>query len=298
MFDGTYHFERFAREQKSVLVKFPIIVVNIPVGWQDSYCFHEHDTMELAIITEGRGHHILAGKKSPVHKGDVLLVPPGVSHAYVNDDLSLSLVNIIFDGAKLPIPPLDSQEIPLISHFFPFSKHEKAEYTAKPILHLESDAVLQDVLNQCKILVKELTFAMPGNTFSSLVRFLNIVITLLRAAPAASAQSKRKLPFGLGEVLKHIDEHFTEQIPLSTLASKAFLSVRSFQMKFKQATERTVTDYITRKRLSLAKSLLAEGGNSIQEVAAECGFYDGTYFTRIFRKYVGKTPSQFRKGHK
>jgi AraC-like DNA-binding protein len=57
----------------------------------------------------------------------------------------------------------------------------------------------------------------------------------------------------------------------------------------------TLTDYINTKRLQRAVSLLRSSGNSIQEVAEQCGFLDMNYFSRLFKRYYGISPREFRK---
>lgn len=296
MYDGLYSVEKYIKEQNSVLTEFPIIVVKVKSGVHKNRCFHEHNTMELAIITEGNGLHIFNGLEAPVHKGDVLLIPPGIIHAYENGEHPLGVINIIFDGARLPIPPLDGAEIPLFPYFFPFLKHERLEYTVQPIMHIGDEELFQDVVHLCDKLHEELTSVFSGNVLSSLVMFLNIVMLLLRYATPMRNRVKT-ISFGIGEVLKYIDDPYTEPITLESLAKKSYMSVRSFQIKFKKATGYTVRDYIIRKRISLAKNLLIKGDGHILSVAGTCGFNDLSYFTKTFRKFTRMTPSQFRIKH-
>ena len=56
----------------------------------------------------------------------------------------------------------------------------------------------------------------------------------------------------------------------------------------------TVTDYINRIRVNRAANLLRKTSLSIQQVAEQCGFSDGNYFTRIFRKLEEVTPNEYR----
>lgn len=56
----------------------------------------------------------------------------------------------------------------------------------------------------------------------------------------------------------------------------------------------TVTDYINRIRVNRATGLLRKTSLSIQQVAEQCGFSDGNYFSRIFRKFENVTPNEYR----
>ena len=73
--------------------------------------------------------------------------------------------------------------------------------------------------------------------------------------------------------------------------SKGYLSDR-----FKKETGKTVTQYIWDKRLSYAAHLLKDTTLQVQTVAQHCGIMDVQYFSKIFKKQVGKTPKEYRDG--
>jgi AraC family transcriptional regulator len=56
----------------------------------------------------------------------------------------------------------------------------------------------------------------------------------------------------------------------------------------------SVGEYLRRLHVSRARALLAEGRTSLAQVARECGFYDQSHLTRVFRRYLGVTPAVFR----
>nr|WP_289847775.1 helix-turn-helix transcriptional regulator [Vibrio hepatarius] len=71
-----------------------------------------------------------------------------------------------------------------------------------------------------------------------------------------------------------------------------YMSERSLQRRFKLATERTFTDYLTEIRLDYAcRHLLA--GQKVSDVAFECGFNDPSYFSQRFKHRFGVSPTQF-----
>nr|WP_275436227.1 helix-turn-helix transcriptional regulator [Vibrio sp. Of14-4] len=71
-----------------------------------------------------------------------------------------------------------------------------------------------------------------------------------------------------------------------------YTSERSLQRRFKSATERTFTDYLTEVRLDYACRRLLNG-QKVSDVAFECGFNDPSYFSRRFRHRFGVSPTQF-----
>ena len=68
-----------------------------------------------------------------------------------------------------------------------------------------------------------------------------------------------------------------------------------FSKLFKQETGGNFIEYLTEVRLRNARELLKDSGLSIKEICAESGYSDPNYFSRIFKKYEGVTPSEFRE---
>ena len=72
------------------------------------------------------------------------------------------------------------------------------------------------------------------------------------------------------------------------------LSVSRFSKVFKKETDVAPSEYLITARIEKAKQLLAETGLSVLEVAEKTGFYDQSYFGRVFKKYTGISPGKFR----
>lgn len=95
--------------------------------------------------------------------------------------------------------------------------------------------------------------------------------------------------------LQHIEEHATESIRPARLALELGVPYASLRRRFRQQTGFSLQEYAIAVRIRLAKNLLVSGELSVQEVAAECGFSDPYYFTRLFTRRVGMNPSSFRR---
>jgi len=93
---------------------------------------------------------------------------------------------------------------------------------------------------------------------------------------------------------RYIDVHYAEAISLDTLASEVFVSPVYLSFLFKQVETMNVTDYLTQVRLDHAKELLRGASVKTYEIARLVGYQDEKYFSRLFKKKVGLTPSEFR----
>lgn len=97
------------------------------------------------------------------------------------------------------------------------------------------------------------------------------------------------------EALSFIYHNSNQSLTIERLCHQLHINRNSLNSRFKQATGHTVIDYVIELRIHLAKQALAFTTLSIDEIAASNGFQDQTYFTKLFKKREGKTPSQYRK---
>ena len=97
------------------------------------------------------------------------------------------------------------------------------------------------------------------------------------------------------KAIAHIDSDLNGELGLKTLAELQGINASYLSTLFKKETGQTITDYVNQKRMHLAVQLLGGTRLQIQTVAQHCGIPDVNYFTKVFKKYVGKTPGQFRQ---
>lgn len=91
-----------------------------------------------------------------------------------------------------------------------------------------------------------------------------------------------------------IELHLFSNLKLEQLAKLCNQSLSSFKREFKKEFDDSPTNYIIGKKIEKAQELLRMTSLSINEIAYEVGFQDQLYFTRLFKKRTGMTPSNFR----
>ena len=97
------------------------------------------------------------------------------------------------------------------------------------------------------------------------------------------------------QIAKFIDRHYAEDVTIERLVREFYISPYHLSHMFKQKTGYSVKQYLLRRRLGEAQIRLAITQDSIQTIAEESGFADASYFSRIFFKHVGLTPTEYRK---
>lgn len=97
------------------------------------------------------------------------------------------------------------------------------------------------------------------------------------------------------QINQFISEHYREEIGRNEIARWLFLTPEHVSRMYKKQTGVSLTDYINMYRIEKAKALLEETESSVSEIAVKVGYDNFTYFSTLFKKYVGITPNQYRK---
>lgn len=95
-------------------------------------------------------------------------------------------------------------------------------------------------------------------------------------------------------VIMRIDSDLTADLSLSAIAAYIKTNPSYLSTQFKKETGSTLTDYVNRKRVEHALLLLNSTSMQIQTIAQYCGIPDVNYFTKLFKKYINKTPKDYR----
>jgi ligand-binding sensor protein/AraC-like DNA-binding protein len=96
----------------------------------------------------------------------------------------------------------------------------------------------------------------------------------------------------------YIDKHYPNNLTVEAIADAACLSPGYAGRIFKEQLGLPIMDYVLKVRIDKSKKLLLNPHYQIQAIAEKVGYGDAGYFTKVFRKFEGITPTQFRKIHK
>ncbi len=97
------------------------------------------------------------------------------------------------------------------------------------------------------------------------------------------------------KAINFINENYKNDISLDDISQMVGISAYYFSKLFKNETGTNFIDYLTNLRISKAKELLDLGRLSVKEIGMEVGYPDPNYFSRIFKKNVGKSPSEYKE---
>ena len=122
-------------------------------------------------------------------------------------------------------------------------------------------------------------------------KIIELVMECLSTESVADANARSKIQMAIG----YIQEHFAENLTVNVLAEHYGMSPNYFSSMFKKEMSRSAVNYITELRINQARELLYHSELSVVDISKKVGYEDSQYFFRVFKKYLGMTPLQYRE---
>jgi len=252
---------------------------------------HSHGFDELVIVLKGTAMHVIDGQEFPVKSGDVFVIARDHAHQY-QEMHGLALANILFDGEALMMGQWDIRALPGFHALFSLEPAFRAQHNFRSRLQL-SERQINRVNEIIHDLTRETEARSPGYRVMAKGLFMQLAVHLSRCYSDEPTDESLDL-LRLGDAIAYIETHYAEKISLDELAKKSHLSKRHFLRIFHDCIGRSPIDHLMHVRIQKAADLLRHTNRTITDIAFDCGFSDGNYFTRCFRKITGETPRQYR----
>ena len=237
-----------------------------------------HDDYLMIYCLEGKGRFSAATSESTLEMGDLLIVPAGLNHRYAAD-------------------PADPWTI-YWTHFEGLRAAEFALHTGIPCnnagyqihqvgLHAQLISDFE-ALMEARNSVQELASHIYA---ANQLRQILSHIALLRSTESIKGQRETA---ELERVHSLMRSHLHEKLDLDTLAAAVNLSKFHFVKRYRELSGTTPINRFIQLKIERACHLLDTTDKEIKEVAYAVGYDDAYYFSRIFRKQLGISPSQYR----
>ncbi|UQZ91000.1 hypothetical protein C4J81_17965 [Deltaproteobacteria bacterium Smac51] len=120
------------------------------------------------------------------------------------------------------------------------------------------------------------------------------------ASPEADCQNSLADDFPAGtdqrvwQAVEYMEQNLSRPLTVELVAETAGLSSRQLERLFHHYVKNTPAEYFRRLRLRHARWLLRNTAKAIRDIAMECGFTDGSHFTKRYKEYYGHSPSRER----
>ena len=178
-----------------------------------------------------------------------------------------------------------------------YGEHEKDIQTKvlEFVMYAEKEAFIQGGM-QYSFLYRQnyLNEVLGCKSYTELRRWF--LEKMSKACSDLTKKKQEKEVSVIGKSKEYINQKFSKDISLEEVAKHVDISSYYFSKLFKEEEGMNFIDYVTNLRIEKAKRLLKEGNVSIKEVCVESGYTDPNYFSRIFKKVVGITPTEYKEG--
>ena len=253
--------------------------------------WHSHEGFELVFLVDGATAYEFAGRTTvELRGGHFLVVPPGLVHRGLQDVRSPSTIC----GLALKASPP--------------SAWKRTTFTADDVRHLRT--ALENASRKVhpfnpalRWLVRRLmeeTASYPGSPHRAEA---GIALRALICAVLVEAMRQMLMPVTVPKqfvaaAVAYLRQHLHEPVGMADLVRHVgFSRARMFDM-FKAQTGLTPHDYLQRMRIEKAQEQLRQTKLSVTEIGMAVGFSSGQYFSTVFARYSGVSPTGFRKGAK
>ena len=222
----------------------------------------------LEYIVSGKGYLEINGNNHIVEQGMAYLLEPGSSHRYganKNDPYKKYWVNFYGD---IFIQILEAYGLSGINTF--------------NNVDLSKDFVKLFNLEKKSIYNNQIYKEAGSIIFNMLMKLVD------------ASEKKPKESSLAADIIRKLDESITSNISIEQICSELYISKSKLMREFKKYYHTTPHEYLLDRKMSLAKTILANKYQSIKSIAERLDFADEHYFTNVFKKRVGMTPTQFR----
>lgn len=255
---------------------------------EKAMAMHIHNCYEVYYSISGAKQFLINNRIYPIVPGDLFVINQYESHYLTQVDKE------VHERIVISIYPEFIQKLCSSETDLDYCFHNRSESFSHKV-HLSSDNQQRFLyfihkLLSCNGYGSDL---MEKSVFTELFLMINsIFIEQENSKPLIKEKSIPSYHSQVDEILSFVNNNISQQLTLSDIAEKFFISESYVCRLFKANTGTTINKYINARRITIAKSLLAEG-LPVTDVCARCGFNDYSNFFKSFTKSVGISPKKY-----
>ena len=244
----------------------------------DWHCVqHTHNCSELFYVIEGQGQFLIENQTYPVSVNDLVIVNPNVLHTEVSLNASpLKYIVLGIEGLEL-------------------TASAEGDDTSFCIINLKS--IKDTVLHHLQNMLSEIETKKPGYDIvcQDLMEILIVLLGRQTNFSTMLTPVSKKTSRLCGSTKRYIDTHYQENITLDQLAEISHVSKYHLAHAFAEEYGISPINYLISKRILEAEHLLKTTDFSLSLISNTTGFSSSSYFTQIFKKHKGMSPTEYRK---
>jgi len=242
---------------------------------------HRHPHMEFFYFKSGKGVFECGGREEPISAHDIVVVNAGCEHCLYSENGEEPLIYYNFTVDRLNVGGATHNGIS-VNGF----EHHSFGSEENPVFPIILQMLSELKNEQCDYYSK--VQALFTVLLIDLIRLFRI------SRPAGEGARRGNIRRLLLQTKSYIDEHYAENLSLEQLTRISLMQKSYFMHQFKKYFGTSPIRYLNRVRIENAKLLLVNTDMPVTEIAADVGFNTPAYFSEMFLRDVGFTPSAFR----
>lgn len=245
---------------------------------------HSHDFHKIIICLSGNVTYIIEGKSYTLSPWDILLVPRNkIHHSKTDSVVAYERIVLFINDDFLK----NACKNDILSQGFSY-----VEQNGKCLFHANSDR-RKEISRCCELIEKASSENAPDSEILCESSFITLMIHINRLINSEGGYEGSVDDKKLDGIISYINENFTQQLSIDSIAHKFYISRSYLMQKFKSVTGGSIHSYITQKRLALAMEMLRDGARA-NDAASACGFSDYTVFYKSFKKAYNQSPADIK----
>ena len=253
---------------------------------------HTHDFVELVLVMDGTAQRLFPEGGFEIAAGNVFVIQPGTPHGYACAR-GLELINVLFEPRRLHLSFDDLSSLSGFRALFNLEPFSRMPHRLQSGLLL-APPLRREITEVAKQLAAELRAREAGFKSMSAALLVRMIVRLSRAHTLLTSPGP-ETRLCIGRAITFIENHLEESLRIEDLAAQAGTCARSLQRHFLRAVGASPVEYVNRLRVKKASELLLETDLNITEVAGAVGIDDSNYFSRLFHRLAGISPSGYRQ---
>lgn len=252
---------------------------------------HFHDYYETFFLLSGELFYFVKDKKYHIKPWDFVLINSYDIHYYESVQKDQHYERFLINIKKEFLTKIQNEYL-LDDIFSPFENN---------ICVLHMNHAEQYIMKNLISLIKDETRTpKKGQHLYLETLLIQLLILVLRKSEQFSpndSEARNETHNTVTKVIQYINENYNEEITLSSVSERFFISPYYFSRLFKKNTGFSFTEYINNTRIKEAQILLQNGNTPISDIAEAVGYKSITHFGRVFKNITGISPLSFRKNN-